>query len=168
MMKTEYEIGRYYSVPTVTGNLSSVRRDWPVFSDKHEDREIIGFPHMHYHIDWRFVSRRAIGEIGRYRWRRIEHLYGLVLHEGPMNEDNLPASVMRRRKYRGTFEDVLGAFPQAKWLDKLASTYATCRLKNMTCPHRNISLANCQVVNGIVTCPGHGLRWNVETGKVVK
>ena len=167
-MKTEYEIGRYYSVPTVTGNLATIRHDWPVFSDKHEDREIIGFDHVHYHVDWRFVSLRMFSRVANLRYYTTsDKLYGLVLHEGPMNDNNLPAPIMRRRKYRGSFEQVLGTFPKAKWMDKLVSTYATCRLKNMTCPHRNISLANCPVVNGIVTCPGHGLRWNVETGKVV-
>lgn len=54
------------------------------------------------------------------------------------------------------------------WLPKLEAAYADCKLKpGMVCPHRGIPLADVPAVDGIVTCPGHGLRWNVATGELL-
>lgn len=55
----------------------------------------------------------------------------------------------------------------AKWIPKLEEKYADACLIDGKCPHKGIDLSGCPAVNGIVVCPGHGLLWNAETGKLV-
>ena len=167
-----YEIGRFYNVMTVIGSLSGIKNAWPVIGGKHEDSEIIDFPHFHYHIDWRFVSQRklSLSLASLFAERRLfdrERLYGLILHEGSVNSD-LPEPVIRRRKFRGDFEEIIGVYPPAPWKRQLQIAYQDYRLKkDMICPHRGLSLKSCQIINDVVTCPGHGLCWNVKTGKLI-
>ena len=42
------------------------------------------------------------------------------------------------------------------------------KMTGMKCPHRGTDLTNCPVVEGVVTCPAHGMRWRVEDGSLVK
>ena len=39
------------------------------------------------------------------------------------------------------------------------------KMKDMKCPHHNTNLTSCKAVNGVLTCPMHGLRWDITTGK---
>lgn len=55
-MEVEFEIGRYYEVPTVYGCLGGKFDSYPVLGPAHEDREIIGFKWVHYHFDYRFFN----------------------------------------------------------------------------------------------------------------
>lgn len=55
------------------------------------------------------------------------------------------------------------------WLEEMEKAYAHNRLRDgHICPHRGIS---CRGViaesDGGVVCPGHGLKWNLETGQLV-
>lgn len=162
-MNGDFEIGRFYVVPTVRGRIHTMDHDWPVLGPKHEDTEIIHFSHHHYHIDWRFVSQ---SDFERLCQRRAGH-YGTVLHEGGTNPDGLPPAEMRRRKCLRTFESV-GSYPRAPWLLELEAKYAKSRITNLICPHRGISLEGCARDGDVVTCPGHGLRWNVKTFELMR
>ena len=55
------------------------------------------------------------------------------------------------------------------WQHALEAAYADTRLKaGLICPHRGADLSTFQPdKNGCVTCPLHGLQWNVETGELV-
>lgn len=59
-------------------------------------------------------------------------------------------------------------FPRdlVSWLPQLEAAYTGCTMKNMICPHRGLPLVDCEQKDGVVTCPGHGLRWNIATGKL--
>lgn len=62
-----------------------------------------------------------------------------------------------------------GTYPN-KVTSKLEEVCAGKRInaKNPICPHRGISLASFPVDDdGCVTCPGHGLKWNLTTGEMV-
>ena len=157
----ELIIGRFYAVPTVRGKIFHLLRDWPVLGPRHSDKEIIGFPHVHYHVDWRFVSKSVLHSVANFG---RQTLFGIVVHRGA-ETDFLPAPVMRRRKCIRGFE-ALGTFPRAPWLRELESVYASRRLENLVCPHRGIPLVGCPREGNVVTCPGHGLRWNLTTGEL--
>lgn len=177
----EYEVGKYYKIPCVrVGSVVPAcarKGGWiPVLLPWHEDASIIGFPEHHYHYDPRFLSKRA------YR----EFSYGLVLSRHPGMSGFSPRIantsqtlfdgeiVYRRLTYKRPFppyrlfEDRAGREMRNGWPSKLETAYAHDHLRNGVCPHRGINLTTCPVVYGVVTCPGHGLRWNVETGKLVR
>ena len=166
----QFEVGKFYRVPCVLAHGRFVcGTGWvPVIGPPHEDAEIINFPDEHYHIDWRFAHARMlyraqqvgrISEFGRVIMVRTNQRYGdpqPIVLDGP---------VMKRRLCRREFS----TFPRmASWQLALDAAYRDCKLKpGMVCPHRGIPLESVRAMDGIVTCPGHGLRWNVETGELV-
>ena len=167
--RNTYIVGKFYDVPTVYRLIYGVRMDWPVIGPMHEDAEIINFPWEHYHIDWRFVPVRICRSVA-VKWHSygLAGVYAIVLHARPeVHPKGLPAPVMKRMKCKMEFPE----FPEhvARWLHELRKKYAGCKLKpGMVCPHRGVPLASLPSVDGIVTCPAHGLKWNVETGELVQ
>ena len=158
-----FEIGKFYVVPTVRGKLYHIDRNWPVLGPKHEDSEFIGFPEQHYHVDWRFVPDRDYRHSSLRLFTRVAT--PLMQSNGGPNCD-LPSPMMRRRKYQRAFD--VSIFQQVRWLLTLETAYASCKMTNLICPHRGLPLNGCPQDGDVVTCPGHGLRWNVKTGELVK
>lgn len=180
----KYAVGKSYEVPCVKA-IRGHRWDrlfggeWvPVIGPEHRDGEIIGFPYLHYHIDWRFASKRLFKRASqRYSFvapMDDRNVYNRVLHRWPIQnkqetmEDPFHSGgiVLRRRKCQREFPD----YPRdlATWLPALEKSCAGLTMQNMTCPHRGMPLASCPREGDVVTCPGHGLRWNVKTGELVQ
>jgi len=94
----------------------------------------------------------------------------LQTHPG-LNRDGLAGPVERRRLCRRkmpdrTFFDDSSAVP-AKII-AFRRAFAAARLKpGMICPHKGVCLKSMPVIDGVVRCPAHGLRWNAETGEAV-
>lgn len=166
-----FEVGKFYRVPCVLAHKRfACGAGWvPVIGPLHEDAEIINFQDEHFHIDWRFVTERmlkraqyfgAMSEFTRPIQIRTSKLYGdqdKIVLDGP---------VVKRLLCHREF----GTYPRrpARWQPVLDAVYRDCKLKpGMVCPHKGIPLESVRAVDGIVTCPGHGLRWNVETGELV-
>lgn len=181
-----YEIGQSYRVPCVKAakRYSDGRRietwsgQWiPVLGPIHEDGEIIGFPYPHWHVDWRFASdavfRRAQGI--RQNWAVLavpimkhpkksyelapDMLERIVLSDTP---------VLRLRKCKRVspkWTDIRGV--DVHWLKPLEKHCADMKMRNMVCPHRGLPLQGCPQDGDVVHCPGHGLKWNVNTGELV-
>ena len=60
--------------------------------------------------------------------------------------------------------------PAPAWHSVLTRVYRdrVIDLERPVCPHRGIPLDGLPCTRrGVVTCPGHGLRWNLRTGKIV-
>jgi hypothetical protein len=158
----ELEIGKFYQVPTVRGVLFYQSADWPVLGPMHEDKEIINFPAIHYHLDFRFFNQ------DQYAWvkRATNDIpQKFVLHEQP-NAEKLGPVIFRRRKCQREYPD----FPlkdHRGWLFNLRQKYKKEVMTDLICPHRGASLRGLPVDEaGCVTCPLHGLRWNLETGRL--
>lgn len=163
---TIYQIGKYYEVPTVHGENLGCVGHWPVLGPKHEDREIIDFPELHYHIDWRFVGNEFYEWMVR-RGRRspygLGNIYSLVLVD--TKNHKLGPVIHRRMKCKRDFPQ----YPAGvRWIDQLYDAYAEARLTDdLICPHRGASLASLPTDDaGCVTCPLHGLRWNLKTRRL--
>lgn len=174
-MLQPYTIGKYYSVPTVYGQLYATLAHWPVIGPKHEDAEIINFPDLHYHVDWRFVPQRLLARVGwDFTMRRSscsfdlpgQRSLGMPLHEGHMNVEGLPPPIQRRLKCKRDFPP----YPAASFIAPLEKKFAGCRLKkNHACPHRGVPLGSLpRDEHGVAQCPAHGLRWNLNTGLMVR
>lgn len=160
------EIGRRYLVPVVEGRVLKRKGWWPVVGPRHEDAELINFDAQHYHLDPRFLAPGewncvsapvgAWGVVGCYRHPLIFGPSGRV----PKSSPEWRPRLCRR---------ALPAYPRdlAPWLPVLEVAYADCRLTpGLVCPHRGAPLAGLPVEDGLVTCPLHGLRWNVATGEL--
>jgi hypothetical protein len=158
-----YQVGKWYRVPTVRGEVHGLTRDWPVLGPEHEDREIINFPYDHYHLDWRFVEERFLEKVEFYPGR----LYAVVLFgDTHVNPGGLPKPIMKIRKCKRQFPH----FPRrrAHWMAALERKHAGCRLKSgRVCPHRGVPLDSIPAdADGHITCPAHGLRWRADTGEL--
>lgn len=170
----EVEIGRTYELPHVVWCHSAAitygRPAWvprslfiPILGGLHEDREIIGFPDDHWHIDWRFVPETSWRAIGKLYSRERDH--NTTAAYRVISEKNTTGIIFRKKRKclrsHITFPSI------GQWHEKLEETYASARMKCMTCPHRGISLIGSPAVNGALICPGHGLAWSAKTGAMI-
>ena len=162
--------GRYYRVPVVRASYCGSRLQWwPVIGPPHEDAEFIKFPSEHYHVDWRFLSasqqNRAVEYANAYgstSAKKDQVVFGF-----PITTDQIEGKKSQYRKCRSA------DFPEyrilASWHKTLENHYQSCTLgPAMICPHKGASLANIQPVDGVITCPLHGLRWSSDTGEMVR
>lgn len=160
-----YIIGKFYEVPAIKV------RDWygfagyiPVSSPEHEDKEIIGYPWQHLHIDWRFAPAAVWKQA---KWRGDDHAYAYVVmrHNTHGEQQAIGEPVNRRMKCKR----LLPEYPveKATWMPKLEKAFACAKLINGTCPHRGISVSAMIQDGDALICPGHGLRWNRHTGELM-
>lgn len=154
-------IGKSYLVPCLrvgAAPLTYARPgEWvPVLLPEHEDSDIIKFPYLHFHLDWRFLSKR------QYRLANIA--YAVQREHGGRQFFDSGITYKRKKMLRESPAVHLEGL--APWFTKLKEKYKdSCLVKDMKCPHRGIDLSGCKPVEGIITCPAHGLRWNAETGR---
>ena len=190
-----FEIGRYYQIPHVRARWPNEGHDahWlPVIGPVHTDKEIIGFPHKHWHVDYRFLP---------VRYRRISpdlpiHIPSSMGIDGynvfavpittvapvdPEGEymsrrlDDLPPEMPVRTYYKVKKSKCKAAYPpyfdkkRVRWSDALEAAYGDMRLKpGRICPHKGADLSTFEPdEKGCVTCPLHGLQWHVESGVLV-
>lgn len=169
-------VGQYYMVPGVTHRFADRDGWFPVIGAKHEDREHIGFPHYHYHPDWRFMPEWA----WYYStWADEQHAFGKPLcHSGwdasrENFHDVLPfgdLTYRRRKCRRQPPENII--FPTKKGGQALHRAWAGKDARpgryGWVCPHRGYALGSVPVnADGTITCPLHGLKFCSKTGKSV-
>ena len=161
-----YEVGRTYFVPIVTGYLAGKNVTVPVLGPEHEDAEHIRFPQQHYHVDARFLSNREFDRLSKGPYGPAE-VYRHVLTSGRSLCDDLTMIGLRRRKCLRRWPVYPAGTP--KWINALSAAYSHARMgANRICPHRGADLSTMVVTDGCVTCPLHGLKWNIATGRVVE
>lgn len=179
-----FEVGKRYSVPCLKTVKNHAwdrlwRGEWiPVIGPEHQDAEIIGFPWKHWHIDWRFVSKRVFERtLSQKLSREAGNVFNFVLQRFAVQQENdgtkyetgepfhLGEVVMRRAMCRRAMPGY--PYHRATWLPALAKACSGMKMKNMVCPHRGMPLKGCDTTGDVVTCPAHGLRWNVKTGDLV-
>ena len=169
---TAYEIGVMYDVPCIFWKYLERWSWWPVLGPMHEDAKIIGFRWDHYHIDHRFLTVGQFSISARYvRRRDAAAAFRYPLHQ--MHEEKNLHSVgwpqlptIKRKRCLREWPSYPGT--QAPWMQKLENAYECARMKKGLCPHQGAPLAGLEVKDGVVTCPLHGLRWDVETGAMVR
>ena len=198
-----YEVGRFYQVPCVRAvwlKMSFKPQWWPVLGPAHTDAEIIKFPYHHFHVDYRFLTKRQRQHADAHRVSSLNHTVfaypitvSSVWPEG-VTEEEFMARPERRELARGLIKGGVlpkmppmdptwyrtrrkrcsGEYPAypptTTWLRELEEAYKDSRLsESMVCPHRGADLSGFRPNDdGIVTCPLHGLKWHVRTGKLVR
>lgn len=103
VFKETLEVGKFYSVPTAFGLFGYKYDWWPVLGPMHDDIEVIGFPYVHYHYDFRFFNA------DQWAWA-VRYSNGIpgrhVMHESAGAPDTKPSPVwFRRRKYQREYPD---------------------------------------------------------------
>ena len=174
----EVIIGKRYRVPAVlvAGWLSARHgfNGWlPIIGPMHEDAEIINFPYLHYHVDWRFAPQRAINLLLSRQMptrSRPEFLYGTPIMA--CDTGGVPIVMGAPTLKHMTYKRELPPFPRPPltikgWPEQLAAKFACARLIDGKCPHRGIPVSAMRRDGDILECPGHGLRWNAVTGRAV-
>lgn len=159
-------IGRYYMVPCIVAPMWDQDAMVPLIGPKHNDQDVIGFSKDHWHVDWRFASRRLWDLMMRMSSRD-----GGVLAIAIANF-NGGSSPRKRKCHREmpTYPTTDRNNETIHWLPKLEAAYAGACLKTCkVCPHRGIPLKGMKPnADGLIVCPGHGLAWHAETGKLVR
>lgn len=138
----------------------------PTLGPLHDDREIIGTPGEHWHIDWRFAPEWSMecSEKGRFfgrvAWkRRVKREPQWKLLKCLRLMPEFPILI------GGEYEDDPS---EVQWLARLETAYADAKISKCgKCPHRGIPLVGVPVVNGVRVCPGHGLAFS-ESGSMVR
>lgn len=163
-----YLIGQSYIIPLVRGRWHWITRNWPIFTPLHEDSKFLNFPHQHYHIDHRFVPAPVM----RYVMRIWEHKSPNYYKSGysPFTISPLMQNLGEIKYRRAQCLREWPTFPYAKskLFNDLQNNYANAKLKDgHICPHKGVDLSTfAPDADGCVTCPAHGLRWNMSTGKL--
>lgn len=155
-------VGRFYLVPCVA--LEGRRCPWPVMGTYHADPDL-GVRFAHYHTDVRFISDRTLH---RYEATRLRLARKWTLEQAAMTRVNITEEgpvLCRRRCHRQMAE-----FPQGKLQRILEPQFAdfVLDLERPICPHQGGDLRAAPVdAQGVATCPLHGLRWDLGTGRLV-
>lgn len=198
-----YEVGRFYEVPCVRAvwlKISHKPQWWPVLGPAHTDAEIINFPYHHFHVDYRFLTKRQRQLADAYNLSFLSHtvfaypiIVSQVWPEGLTHaeflEKNRREAQQLAREHKGEFPKMppldptwyrrrrkrcsgdYPAYPSSTtWSAELEEAYKDARLgESMVCPHKGADLSGFTPNDeGVVTCPLHGLKWHVRTGKLVR
>ena len=202
----EYETGKYYQIPHVRATWHGIGRknnltcegfkiEWlPIIGHLHQDKEHLDFGYMHWHLDYRFVSKRLINRQGL---RRIftspimavnlqpigfEDLYrnqrwkGNSWSKGGGETDRRPSSdIPLELWYREKKSLCKRQYEHLPEVDRmferaLCKHFANCKIDpaKPVCPHKGFDLSNVPVIGGNITCPLHRLSFNAVTGKMVR
>lgn len=156
--------GRYYMVPVIDYKYCSRDGQWPTLGPLHHDKGDVGFEHLHFHVDFRFLTARQVRQVAGHYWRRSAAVTVAIAPLCDRREEIPRKPYLAKRKCR-----VSGwayALPsRARWMDKFDARYGTVaepiRIKGgrLLCPHRKVDLSSFEPdADGIVTCPLHGLR----------
>jgi hypothetical protein len=161
------QLGQRYLVPCVESrDCFWWNRDQyiPLFGGFHEDKEIIGFPEVHSHIDWRFVSTKTFRNLDAKFPR--QRLYGLVASQKNCSDITYQVLSLKRPfppyaylHKPGMSPSCLEGLPCPPWMPELEEAHKDIPLLCNVCPHKGSDLSTIVEVGGVKTCPAHGLRW---------
>jgi hypothetical protein len=167
---TPLVVGRSYLVPTVRGMWLYNIRNWPIIGPRHTDADFFDFAEPHYHVDGRFLKNP-----NGLSWRDHE-TFRMPLHEiityvdsEPFTFSLGPIIFRRRRCYRNYQGYPFGRSIPVAAIRKHYAGHQCPKNKDgaWICPHRKASLGSILPVDGVITCPLHGLRINAKTGVVM-
>lgn len=157
-------VGRYYLVPVVTIRWNGHLDAWPVIGPAHNDVEFFQFPQEHYHIDGRFLSARQ-WRVADDTWRTaVDNIQSAPLHAA--NGKVLPKPTLNKRRCR--LSDLGYVHGDKSQIKEIRTHFAGQQCERgkggWICPHRKASLGSIAAIDGVITCPLHGLRIDAATG----
>lgn len=189
-LKEEPELGGIYAVPCFVIYLSKeFEKEWngttfvstgrnrtfliPVHNHPHSDKEN-GQHEIHYHVDKRFDIPHGVENIelaDKYTfWRRIEKDKYLQNFAKCFPDRVVDKYISSSKKIK-YFDLACVRFKETT--STPASFIKNSKLKHKCihkgkCPHRGYDLSTAPVINGVITCPLHSLKFDAATKKVLR
>ena len=170
-------IGRTYLVPCVMSKLDDVWR--PVIGEPHTDPVYFPAVGRHFHYDVRFCDAWLLADMvddhdapgDPEDLRRLLAATAIVFQSSYVRDRAVrPLPCLRRMPVFPTvFYRPAGVTDPNDALPVMERDYADARLRPgcPKCPHRGMPLNGLPVDGqGRVVCPGHGLRFNLRTGRL--
>ena len=178
-LKSPPIVGQTYLVPCVFGHYSYLGKVkdmdqwWPILRPSHEDSKYVeqtrtiwkknieveemyyeADPTMshHYHIDPRFApaSMYTRDEQERQDWHNTVTIESAVEWQELKCVRDMPTQVLYESLGKQFVED-----------------HKDKKLKCMRCPHKGMILSSIPDIDGIITCPGHGLKFDSKTNQCI-
>jgi hypothetical protein len=169
-------VGRFYLVPTVIYPWLSLQpQPIPVFPTLHEDSRFFKFADLHFHADPRFLSHTL--------WKRADNWSGFrtalaTCQAVPVSRRDTggdgivphPRIVWRRMTCKRL--DVEYRHGGTREVASIRDAYAGQQCRKLRsgwqCPHQRWPMGSLAPdVDGIITCPLHGLKVRASDGVVV-
>lgn len=149
--------GHRYLVPCVRGMWYDTIKDWPVTGPQHNDPEFFHFQEQHYHLDRRFLPRRAA----------LDAISAPMVINAWKNTSGFPPPVWRVRLCRSAEVKFPDNQRSINMQAALAGTQCKRAKSGWVCPHRHFPLGSVKPnEHGRIMCPLHGLQIDAETGIV--
>lgn len=169
-LKSPPLLGKYYLVPALLWDWDfrgGTEMWWPVLGYQHNDVQFFGIHEMHYHVDPRFLTRR--------HWRCIwaSSIYSKlnVVISKPLGLRSRPDGVREKpepTRMRCSMVEVPYGHAHQMSVCSLNrhfdGTQCAKGKRGFVCPHKHIALGSIAPIDGVITCPLHGLRVDAETG----
>ncbi len=143
--------GKYATKILKESDVAPILFIYPVINHFHSDKEN-GQDYKHYHVDYRFIEMKG----DRPKKRSKNHVYAPEVRISKGSIEYYPLECIRQENL----------FITPKELIKKSKLKHNCIYKNK-CPHRGYNLSNEPIIDGVITCPLHGLRFNSITKQIL-
>lgn len=153
--QTVVEGGIFSKTRRVYGKNNVLTADlWlPIIGTRHTDPDI-GMPLEHLHYDFRFISPKYRVKIGLVNHSEQQTI--VPIHYGECDQGMRPRRCWQSHAVRFTAPK------------NLEHEFGPRKMTCAVCPHQGTPLHTVAPVDGKITCPAHGLIWDVVTGKLVR
>lgn len=179
-------LGESYDRPCVRADWHNAGVAWfPVLGTIHNDAEYIKADFTHIHVDYRFMPRRHREEADKEVESGSRIFAVNPVHSQPISRicpEGFDEPVIMeeagkiapekwiqvmKREYTGPYPEYPSRF--VPWIDELRDGYRERQLiDGIICPHQGTDLTGIEPdAKGFVTCPLHGLCWDLKTGRMV-
>jgi len=157
-VKSQLIQGQNYLVPCLVKTEDKMLYITPIINHPHTDTEN-GQDYIHYHVDYRFVKHQSNG------------VFPFVINNH--SQHHFVKDIRVQEKIHGELEyfvlplineDFAGITPVSFILNSKLKHKCIHQGK---CPHKGYDLSQVKAVDGTITCPLHGLRFDSITGSVL-
>ncbi len=166
-----FEVGKFYKVPC---RFSKQLEEYiPLTGIPHNDVEDNDIDVVHQHIDLRFCTLSLLRKLNpSVCWGDFNFDYTWTTFATRLDTDTISENIFYRKmeciRLLNQKNYFLPNDGMIKLEDKLEKENFNLNKNCKICPHRNTNLTTYQPVNGVITCPAHGLSFDSETGKLIR
>lgn len=153
-IKRPVKVGERFLVPCFVREDEDTTYITPVIDHPHSDKEN-GQPLVHYHADYRFVKHNAgVVENRHKKYYFVDDIRLVEGINGKIEDFILPV-----------INEQFAAITPVELIAKSKIKHK-CIHKGK-CPHRGYDLSQVTPVNGVITCPLHGLQFDAITKEIL-
>lgn len=157
-VKHPLEKGVSYSVPCIVKEQDERLYITPVINHPHNDKEN-GQNEIHYHVDYRFVKHKADAKFPKVVNKHSKHYFVENIRPQKGLHGELEYFILPMINEEFTGITPVNLISKSKLKHK-------CIHKGK-CPHRGYDLSQVKAIEGKITCPLHGLKFDAVSGLVL-